>query len=288
MDVDIFADELIQDLNQTHGFLGEVVYIRLLTMIYGNGYYLEKSIASIARAIVKDYGTTAPAPQDVESIIRFCGEIGLFDHGLMQSGIMTSESVQKQFILSTKRRKKTEIEKYWLLSTETMETLKNINVDNNRVNACNNPLFLGENGVNVDNNRVNVDMSTQRKGKQDKRDKVIDKSARSAPVIHYLTKCLIEAEYISQYSLDLGQFDELFTFLVDNYDFEPVRTVTRYICRHARGSGSEIDDRFDYFKASVSNNLEKYIHRRDFSNESFEAWFKRTVLSVDPSSQKSV
>lgn len=280
LDVNIFDDDKLQDLNQTYGYLGEIVYIRLLTMVYSNGYYLEKSIVSIARAIVKSYEVSKLYSQDVESIIRFCGEIGLIDHELMLSGVITSRSIQKQFILSTKRRRRIETEKYWLLSIETMEILKNNNVDNNHVNVSNNPQFLEDNEVNVDNNRVNVDISTQRKVKLDKIDKELDKSATSAPVIHYLTKCLIEAKYINEFSLDLGQYDELFAILVDKYGFDSVRTVTRYICSHVKNR-NEIDDRFDYFKVSVSNNLEKYVHRKENSNETFEAWFKRTLLQVD-------
>ena len=280
LDVNIFDDDKLQDLNQTYGYLGEIVYIRLLTMVYSNGYYLEKSIASIARAIVKSYEVPTINSQDVESIIRFCGEIGLIDHELMLSGVITSRSIQKQFILSTKRRRRTEVEKYWLLSTETMEILKKNNVDNNQVNVSNNPPILDDNRVYVDNNRVNVDISTQRKVKLDKRDKEMDKSAHSAPVIHYLTKCLIEAKYINEFSLDLDQYDELFVNLVDKYGFDSVRAVTRYICRHVK-KGTEIDDRFDYFKVSVSNNLEKYIHRKEISDETFDTWFKRTFLQVD-------
>lgn len=146
------------------------VYIRILTMIYANGYYLERTIPSLARIIVRAYETGTPTLEEVESIIRFCGEIHLLDQGLLSRGILTSVAIQKQFILSTRRRKKTDIDQYWLLSTETTEELRKYQtyVDNNRVNDDNNPLFCAENEVNVDNNRVNVDIGTQRKVKESK------------------------------------------------------------------------------------------------------------------------
>ena len=36
LDVNIFEDEKIQDLNLAFGYLGEIIYIRLLSMIYAN------------------------------------------------------------------------------------------------------------------------------------------------------------------------------------------------------------------------------------------------------------
>jgi len=56
LDVNIFEDEKIQDLNLAFGYLGEIIYIRLLSMIYANGYYLEKSISSLARTLMKSIG----------------------------------------------------------------------------------------------------------------------------------------------------------------------------------------------------------------------------------------
>ena len=101
IDVNIFEDEKIQELNITFGHLGEMVYIRLLTMIYANGYYLEKSISSLAISLAKSIGLYAPGVVEIEKVIKKCAEIGLFDRKLLESGVITSKSVQKQFILST-------------------------------------------------------------------------------------------------------------------------------------------------------------------------------------------
>jgi hypothetical protein len=280
LDVNYFDDDKIQELNNQYGYLGEIIFIRLLTMVYANGYYLEKTIPSIARQIIKCYDSQTPSQAIVEAVIRYCGEIGLLDHGLLLSGVVTSEAIQKQFILSTKRRKQIDMEKYGLLSTKTLQYLKKVNDDNNRVNDDNNPLKTAQNGVNVDNERVNVDRSTQSKGKERKIDKNIDKRAASAPSFHYLTNCLLEAKYESVFSLNLPLYDELFGDLIRSYGFEQVWTVTRYIIKASKQNGTLIDNRYEYFKVSALNNLETFRKRKGTSDESFEDWVKRTLLSV--------
>lgn len=287
LDVNIFEDEKIQELNLAYGLLGEMVYIRILTMIYANGYYLERTIPSLARIIVRAYETGTPTQEEVESIIRFCGEIHLLDQSMLSRGILTSVAIQKQFILSTRRRKKTDIDQYWLLSTETTEELRkmqNINVDNNRVNDDNNPLFCAENVVNDDNNRVNVDIGTQRKVKEskrkEKRDKTdkTDKAVFGFPKLHFLTNSMLKKKYIDDSSLDLLKFNRLFEEAIDQYGMDDVLMAVDYIVQYSRRAEPPIDDRFGFMKSSLLSNLEMFRHRREFANESFEAWIKRTLL----------
>jgi hypothetical protein len=287
LDVSIFEDDKIQDLNLAYGYLGEIVYIRILTMIYSNGYFIERTIPSLARSIVRTYQTTSPTPEEVEAIIRFCGEIRLFDQKLLSSGILTSTAIQKQFVLSTRRRKKFDTDQYWLLSTETTEELRksqNINVDNNRVNDDNNPQKTDEIGVNVDNHRVNVDIGTQRKVKEskskDKRDKTdkTDKAVFGFPKLHFLTNSILKKKYIDDSSLDFLKFNRLFEDAIDQYGMDDVLMAVDYIVQYSRRAEPPIDDRFGFMKSSLLSNLEMFRHRREFANESFEAWIKRTLL----------
>ena len=107
LDVNIFEDEKIQDLNLAFGYFGEIIYIRLLSMIYANGYFLEKSITSLAKTLVKSIGANwAPNPIDIEEVIVYCGKVGLFNNDLLKDDVITSKSIQKQFILSTRRDRK--------------------------------------------------------------------------------------------------------------------------------------------------------------------------------------
>lgn len=283
LDVNLFEDDKIQLVSNLYGFAGELLYIKLLTMIYANGYYLERTIPTLARSIYKSYPGSSPTQEEIEAMIRYFGEVRLLDQRLLMSGVLTSVAIQKQFLLSTRRRRKIEIEQYWLLSTETTETLKNmqnVNADNNRDNADNNPPFLAQNGVNVYSNRVIDDTSTQSKGKERINDKYVDKRAPCAPSLHYLTNCLIEAKYESAFSVNLPLYEGLFPELIESYGFEQIWTVTRYIIKAAKNSGTLVDNRYEYFKVAAQNNLEAYQKRKERSNESFEEWAKRTLLSV--------
>ena len=56
LDVRIFRDEKIRVLSYLAGPLGEIVYIRILTMIYENGYYLEVTLDNLTRILHIDIG----------------------------------------------------------------------------------------------------------------------------------------------------------------------------------------------------------------------------------------
>ena len=276
LDIDYYEDEKIVELSLEYGPIGEAVFMRLLTMIYAGGYYIERSIASLARTILRTIGQRWVSDSErVEDIIRMCGRLELIDEGLIESGVFTSKAIQRQFLLSTKRRRQIDTSRYWLLDDDDNRVIEDNN-NNNPVNDDTNP----ENG---EKEGVIDDKSTQSKSKSNKDilDKLLDKSARCAPASHYLTKCLIEAQYTSQYSLDLDRYDELFESLVDEYGFENVRIVTRYICKRASINSGDIDDRFGYFKVSAVNNLDNYLNRKGYANESLEDWVKRRILQVD-------
>jgi hypothetical protein len=204
LDIDYYEDEKIVELSLEYGPVGEAVFMRLLSMIYAGGYFIERSIASLARTILRTIGQRwVSNSETIEDIIRMCGSLELIDETLLESGVFTSKAIQRQFLLSTKRRRQIDTSRYWLLDDDDNRVIADNN-DNNSVNADNNPENGKKKGV-ID------DESTQSKSnsKRDKKDKLLDKGARGAPVLHYLTKCLIEAKYTSQYSLDLDKYIDL-------------------------------------------------------------------------------
>jgi len=291
LDVNIFEDEKIQDLNLAFGYLGEIIYIRLLSMIYSNGYYLEKSISSLAKTLMKSIGANwTPNPIDIEEIIIYCGKVGLFDYDLLKENVITSKSIQKQFILSTKRRKNTGEFKHWLLDEKTMlelsifnKTSKNINVDNNQDTVNINGVIDNDNQDNDDNNRVNVYKSTQKEKekkkerKSDKEDKG-DKGPYGLPKIHFITNSLIKSKYLDESSLDIIKYNILFEDLIRGYGFEDVLSAVNYVVKYSKNPNPPIEDKFAFMRDSIQNNLKQFEHRRKTANESFESWIKRTLL----------
>ena len=170
-DVRAFDDSKLKSLSYQYGPYGTTIYIRILTLVYGEGYYLEIPLQELAILLHQQIGPHWIKVDKILEIIHGCVELRLFERALFLQGVITSVSIQKQFILSTRRRKNIQNDKYWLLDSETMEQLGVLlSMQKNEDN------FI-KTLVNVDNNSVNVDIKKQSK-KESKRDKKIkeDKS----------------------------------------------------------------------------------------------------------------
>jgi len=202
-------------------------------------------------------------------VIRACVEYGLLERALFLQGVITSRSIQKQFILSTKRRKNINIDKYWLLDQATMEKLG---------------VFLSmeknvKKRVNVNNNSINVDNNTQSKSKS-KRDKliIIDKSIYGFPKMHFITKLLIQRKYIEKIDGDIIKYNNLFESAIQTYGYENVLSGVNYIISYARNPNPPIDDKFNFMKASLITNLNEFRSSENRRGETFEEWIKRSIL----------
>jgi hypothetical protein len=252
---------------------------------------LEKSISSLAKTLMKSIGANwTPNPIDIEEIIIYCGKVGLFNYDLLKENVITSKSIQKQFILSTKRRKSTGVFKHWLLDEKTMlelsifnKTSENINVDNNQDTVNTNGVIDNDNQDNDDNNRVNVYKSTQKekeKKKERKSDKedTGDKGPYGLPKIHFITNSLIKSKYLDESSLDIIKYNILFEDLIHGYGFEDVLSAVNYVVKYSKNPNPPIEDKFAFMRESVQTNLKQFEHRRKLTDESFESWIKRTLL----------
>lgn len=124
-DCDFFSDTKIKLLRSNYGSDGEVLYIYLLTQIYGDkGYYLEINddyMDLIADELHIKRGK-------IEQIVQSCVKWSLFDDILFSSaGILTSHRIQEVYQLGIKGKARKRQNKcvtvngeYWLLSpTET-------------------------------------------------------------------------------------------------------------------------------------------------------------------------
>lgn len=59
VDVDIFEDDKLFDVQNEYGPLGEVIYLRLLCLIYKNGYYYRyDSIDKLAKMLISPSATS--------------------------------------------------------------------------------------------------------------------------------------------------------------------------------------------------------------------------------------
>ena len=163
LDVDIFdADYKIIDLLDRFGPKGFAVYIAILCMVYREGYYLEIPMRSLQVQLGKMIGNRWLTDKTIiPDVISYCGELGLFDAGLLQQGVITSAGIQRRYQAATKRNK-SRIDKYRLLGAETSEAGES--VPETSVSAS-------KTGVSVTETPISDAKTPQRKEKERKENK---------------------------------------------------------------------------------------------------------------------
>ena len=119
-DVDTFENDKVFELQNEYGPLGEAVYLRLLCLVYKNGYYYRfDTVDKLANLVIRSVGSKwATDRNTVREIIFFCGECGLFSQELMQQNVITSLGIQLRF-LKAKERSLPKIEEYSLISDDS-------------------------------------------------------------------------------------------------------------------------------------------------------------------------
>lgn len=165
LDVDIFEDDKIFDLQNEYGPLGEVIYLRLLCLIYKNGYYYRfDSLDKLAGLLIKSIGNRwARDKKAVKDVILYCAKCNLFSSELMQNNVITSRSIQLRY-LKAKERNLPKIEEYSLLEKSAQGGLKS--ASETPVIATETPVNATETPVNVCNNPTKESKENKSKGKE--------------------------------------------------------------------------------------------------------------------------
>ena len=165
LDVDIFEDDKIFDLQNEYGPLGEVIYLRLLCLIYKNGYYYRfDSLDKLAGLMIKSIGNRwARDKKAVKDVILYCAKCNLFSSELMQNNVITSRSIQLRY-LKAKERNLPKIEEYSLLEKSAQGGLKS--APETPVNVAETSVIATETPVNVCNNPTKESKEKKSKGKE--------------------------------------------------------------------------------------------------------------------------
>ena len=155
LDTDLFDDDKLFDISNEFGPLGEVIYLRILCLIYKNGYYYEfGSMDKLCAMLIKSIGNRwTRGKQSVEQVILQLAECNLLSSELVRSGVLTSVGVQRRYLKVTERRR-IHTEKYWLLNDfqneESGEAWES--APKNRVIATETKVIATKTQVNVCNN----------------------------------------------------------------------------------------------------------------------------------------
>ena len=160
VDVDIFEDDKLFDIQNKYGPLGEVIYLRLLCLIYKNGYYYRyDSIDKLANMLIRSIGNKwTRDKQVVVQVIPFLAKINLFSSELMQENVLTSASIQRQYLKCVERRQPLNEYPYWLLEEEEKPSFA----------APSNDISVYRNPFSAYRNKENVYSGTQSKVKKSK------------------------------------------------------------------------------------------------------------------------
>lgn len=183
LDVDIFEDDKLFDVQNDYGPLGEIIYIRLLCLVYKHGYYYQfESIDKLTAMMIRSIGNRwAKDKKTVKEVILYLAKINLFSAELMHRNVITSRSIQERYLLAVERRQ-SKIEEYNLLEKNDFhEGL--LSVPENPVSATLTNVSVAETPINVNSNATKESKEKKRKEKESKGEKTVGTDAPPVPTL---------------------------------------------------------------------------------------------------------
>lgn len=178
LDTDIFENDKLFDVQNDYGPLGEVIYIRLLCLVYRNGYYYQfESLDKLAAMMIRSIGNRwAKDKKTVKEVILYLAKINLFSSELMRRNVITSRSIQERYQLAVERRQ-SKIEEYNLLEKNNFhEGL--LSAPKNAESAAKSLVSVTETPDNVSDNATKESKEKKSKVKESKGEET---AAPSAP-----------------------------------------------------------------------------------------------------------
>jgi hypothetical protein len=166
LDVDIFDDDKMFELSNEFGPLGEVIFLRLLCLIYKNGYYYRfETLDKLAALLIRSIGNKWTRDKEtVKQVIPFLAKTNLLSSELMQENVLTSRSIQRRYLKATER-KQSIINEYSLI--DNVDGF--VSVSKTNINVTETPINVTETSVNVYDNptkesKVNKNKLNENKG----------------------------------------------------------------------------------------------------------------------------
>lgn len=194
-DISFFSNPSLYRIQNKYSSIGQDVYLRLLCLIYSNGYYLDCSNMEDLTAYLMhnmSVGTVAGvnklSEELIEEIIHALVRVSLFDKDMFDKGVLTSVGIQKRYFKIVSGRVKTD--RCFRLVDNKGNELPEPCYDNfteNEVSEPETPIFDTE-------TQENSALSTQIKEKKNKENKTTFKSAYAQPPYGERKKSYIRAE----------------------------------------------------------------------------------------------
>jgi len=277
LDVNVFEDPKLEALHYRFGPIGVMVYIHILVLVYKNGYYIEMSLDELTLAIHRRIGPKWIKFQRVYDMILGCAKQSLIHQDLMLQGVITSKSIQEQFIMSTQKRHNIDTDKYWLLDQQLK--LKNGVLLSMPKNAEKPPKFEENRPKNDDFTNLGTQSKSKSKRKKDKEDK-LDKSVYGEPKTHFLTNLIFKNNLETNEGFIL-KYNEMLEEVIEMFGYDAALSGVNYLIKYFRHTQEQIDDPYNYIKASLHKNLEDLVKRNERGKLSIEDMFKDLIQKMD-------
>ena len=168
IDTNFIQHRVVRRIMKREGDGALSVLIAILSYIYsGEGYYVKAD-----QLFYEDLESMFFQKQleDVERIVSLAVEYGLFDAELFNAhGILTSRDIQRQFLFSTRRRKKRAlIEKYCLLDEDDDVSQTPENVTQTGENVTQTPKNVAQTTKNVTQSTHSIEQNSIEKQRKEK------------------------------------------------------------------------------------------------------------------------
>ena len=251
-DVDFYNDYKIMDLLEKYGPIGVTVYDVILTEIYRHGYYLEEPIDRVAANVARIIGSKWVQKRFVSQVILDCGDIGLFESGLLEHGVMTSVGIQRRYSTVTARNKASK-EKYWLIDEDGQPLL---NVPKNQISETETGVFEAETRVNT----AEIPQK-ERKENKTKQNKKIGRELQSSPTQPPVFRLLmLNGETYPVYQEEIEKYQNLYPAIDVQQEY---RKMIGWIDSHPKNR-------------KTPNGIQKFIN----------GWLSRAQNSARPMEEK--
>ena len=276
LDVDYYDDPAIQELFDEFGPIVELVYIRVLCLVFSsNGYYLKMTAAQLSKVIYRSLKSPfGPKYTLVESIITHMAEYSLLDKTLLSSGVVTSHGIQIAFMNMSIRRRNQITEFSLLTEAEIVE----FNARRADISAAETGVIVTETGViATEMQQSKVKEIKEKKSKKDKLKMNLDIEFYE----NYFepskwTKVLIDNGLISDSDLKIPSYNALFKEVINSYKVTDMARAFGYLVAYLKHPSYRIDDMYAYIRHALINNTDWVSHEDERT-----AYFEQLSIQLE-------
>lgn len=248
-------DLAIAELVGKYGPMGYCVYDVVLSKVYENGYYLEISLDRLSYYVMKTIGNRWIKDKDfVLQVMKYCAEIGLFDHALLSQSVITSTEIQMHYDEVT-ARSKADKTKYWLLgeSDDDGDPAADLNLPADEVFTAETPVFAEKTRINAANTPQSKANQTKQKQSKESQSKA-KPDAAAADCSNEIEEAFFDICRREFKATDRAALEEMYALGADN---ELIISVMSEIA--GRGNHSICSMR--YFLPKVRESLQKQEYK---------------------------